>query len=94
MNSKLNDTNPKNFDQHFCWFCEKQFTLRDMKENPIVKDHCHLTGRFRGLAHNKCNLNTRKAHTSFVPILLHNFLGYVCHVIFVKLVNMATEKKH
>ena len=75
------DTILENFDQTTCWLCEKEFKLKDMKENPIVKDHCHLTGRFRGLAHNNCNLNTRKAHTSFVPILFHK-----------KLVNMATQK--
>ena len=62
------------------------------KENSIVKDHCHLTGKFRGLAHNNCNLNTRKAYTSFVPILFLNFSGYDCHLIFEKLVNMASEK--
>ena len=63
-----------------------------MKENPVVRDHCHLTGRFRVLAHNNCNLNTRKAHTSFVPILFHNFSGYDSLLIFEKLINMATEK--
>ena len=61
-----------------------------MKETPVVEDHCHLTGRFRGLAHNNCNLNTRKAHKSFAPILFYNFSGYDCHLIFEKLVNMAT----
>ena len=86
------DTNSENYDQSTCWLCEKEFKLKDMKENPIVKDHCYLTGRFRGLAHNSCNLNTRKAHTSFVPILFHNFSGYDCHLIFEKLVNMATAK--
>ena len=87
------DTIPENYDQNTCWLCEKELKPKDLKENPIVKDHCHLTGRFRGLAHNNCNLNTRKAHTSFVPILFHNFSGYDCHLIFEKLINMATEKK-
>ena len=86
------DTIPENYDQTTCWLCEKEFKPKDIKENPIVRDHCHLTGRFRGLAHNNCNLNTRKAHTSFVPILFHNFSGYDCHLIFEKLVNMATAK--
>ena len=86
------DTIPEIYDQTTCWLCEKEFRPKDEKENPIVKDHCHLTGRFRGLAHNNCNLNTRKAHTSFVPILFHNFSGYDCLLIFEKLVNMATEK--
>ena len=87
------DTIPENYDQTTCWLCEKEFKPRDLKENPIVKDHCHLTGKVRGLAHNSCILNTRKAHTSFLPILFHNFSGYDCHLIFEKLVNMATKKK-
>ena len=86
------DTIPENYDQTTCWLCEKEFELKDVKENPVVKDHCHLTGKFRGLAHNSCNLNTRKAHTSLVPILFHNFSGYDCHLIFEKLVTMATKK--
>ena len=87
-------TIPENDNQTTCWLCEKEFKPKDLKENPVVRDHCHLTGRFRGLAHNNCNLNTRKAHTSFVPILFHNFSGYDCHLIFEKIINMATEKKH
>ena len=67
------DTNPENYDQTTCWLCEKEFNLKDKKENPIVNDYCPLTGKFRGLAHNSCNLNTRKAHTSFVPIFFHIF---------------------
>ena len=86
------DTIPENFDQTTGWLCEKELKLKDVKKNPIAKDHCHLTVKFRGLAHNICILNTRKVHTSFVPILFHNFSGYDCHLIFGKLVNMATKK--
>ena len=93
MNSKNNfDTIPENYNQTTCWLCEKEMSPKDLKDNPIVRDPCHLTGRFRGLAHNNCNLNTRKAHTLFVPILLHNFSGYDCHLIFEKIINMATKK--
>ena len=86
------DTISENYDQTNCWMCKKKFRPKDKKENPTGKDHCHLTGRFRGLAFINCNLNTRKAHTSFVPILFRNFSGYDCHLIFEKLVNMATAK--
>ena len=86
------DTIPENYDKSTCWLCEKEYKRKDIKDNPIVRDHCHLTGRFRGLAHNNCSLNTRKGHTSFVPILFHNFSGYDSHLIFEKLINMATEK--
>ena len=86
------DTIPEKYDQTTCWLCEKEFKPKDVKESPVVKDLCHLSGKFRGLAHNNCNLNARKAYTSFVPKLFHNFSGYDCHLIFEKLVNMATEK--
>ena len=36
-----------------CWLCEQPFTEY---EQP-VRDHEHLTGKYRGAAHNKCNLN-------------------------------------
>ena len=88
------DTIPKNYDQTTCWSCEKEFKPKNVKDNPVVKDHCHLTGRLRGLAHNSCNLNTRKAHTSFVLILFHNFSGYESHLVFEKLVNMATKENN
>jgi hypothetical protein len=39
-----------------CHFCEKQIYPGDEK-NLKVRDHCHFTGKFRGAAHNKCNLN-------------------------------------
>ena len=86
------DTIPKNLDQNTCWLCQKDFKLEDVKENPVVKDHCHISGKFRGLAYNNFNLNARKAHTSFVPIVFHNFSGYDCHLIFEKLINMATKR--
>ena len=94
MRSKLILINfQKNYNQNTCWLREKEFKPKDVKENPVVKDPCHLTGKFRVLAHNNCNLNTREARTSSVPILVQNVSGYDCHLIFEKLVNIATEKK-
>ena len=66
-----------------CWLCE----------NPLgedkVRDHDHLTGKYRGAAHNKCNLNCKKKSSSFVPIFFHNFSGYDCHLIFEELLTQA-----
>ena len=45
-----------------------------------VRDHRHVTGRFRGAAHNKCNTNLRLSWK--LPIIFHNFLGYDGHIIF------------
>ena len=45
-----------------------------------VKDHCHYTGRYRGAAHNLCNLNYRKPN--FTPVVFH-MIGYDSH-LFIK----------
>nr|XP_013189482.1 unnamed protein product [Amyelois transitella] len=46
-----------------------------------VRDHCHVTGRYRGPAHPQCNLQFKRP--SFVPIFFHNLAGYDCH-LFIK----------
>ena len=43
-----------------------------------VLDHCHLTGNYRGAAHNKCNLNYKIP--KFYPVILHNLAGYDAHL--------------
>ena len=35
-----------------------------------VKDHCHYTGKFRGAAHSKCNLNYKVP--KHIPIIIHH----------------------
>ena len=36
-----------------CWICEKLIADDDGK----VRDHCHVTEKFRGAAHWTCNIN-------------------------------------
>ena len=43
-----------------------------------VKDHCHYTGKFRGAAHSKCNLNYK--FPKDIPIIIHN-ASYDTHFI-------------
>ena len=56
-----------------CWLCE----------NPLgedtVRDHDHLTGKFRGAAHNRWNLKCKKSQVRLFPFF-HNFSGYDCHL--------------
>ena len=46
-----------------------------------VRDHCHFTGRYRGAAHNLCNLRCKKPLV--LPVIFHNLQGYDGH-LFIK----------
>ena len=66
----------------FCYYCNGYLG------NDRVRDHDHLTGRYRGAAHNQCNLLARK--DSFIPIFFHNLTHYDAH-LFIK--ELATKPK-
>ena len=54
-----------------------------------VRDHCHFTGRYRGAAHNKCNLNCRKP--LFLPVVFRNLQGYDSHLFIKQLAKVKGE---
>ena len=58
-----------------CHICEK------LLNGDKVRDHCHLTGRYRGAAHNHCNLHYKLP--KFYPVIFHNLSGYDTHM-FIK----------
>ena len=61
-----------------CWICKGEF---NDDKNYKLRDHCHFTGRYRGAAHNLCNLKYRKP--KFTPVVFHNLSGYDSH-LFIK----------
>ena len=69
-----------------CRFCEKFI------ESDKVRDHCHLTGKYRGPAHSKCNINVTQKQSNFIPFIFHNFSNYDCHMFFKKLVDKKKDK--
>ena len=60
--------------QEICYICKEKFCMDKNDKNHInkrkVKDHCHYTGKFRGSAHNICNLNYSVQKE--IPIIIHN----------------------
>ena len=69
-----------------CQFCEKT------KYSDEVRDHCHLTGKYRGPAHSKCNINVTQHQSNIVPFIFHSFGNYDCHLFFKKLVDKKNDK--
>lgn len=56
-----------------CHICEKEL------KNDRVRDHDHISGLYRGAAHNSCNLNYK--YTNVIPVVIHNLRGYDEHLI-------------
>ena len=81
----ITEEEEKQFDKASdCWICgEKLGNIR-------VRDHCHYTGRYRGAAHNKCNLNYSKPKG--VPVFFHNLSGYDSH-LFIKSLGSPNPKE-
>ena len=73
-------------NNNICRFCEREI-LSDK-----VRDHCHLTGNYRGPAHNTCNINVKQKDSNFIPFIFHNFSNYDCHMFFKKLVDLKKDK--
>ena len=61
-----------------CHICDKKYTDKDIQ----VRDHCHITGKYRGSAHQECNLKLRvNPEEVKIPVIFHNLRGYDSHFI-------------
>ena len=69
--------------QKICYICQKEFNNND-KKNYKVRDHCHYTGKYKGAAHNICNLRYKVPKE--IPIVFHNGSTYDYHFITKELV--------
>ena len=55
-----------------CHICDQKL------DNDKVRDHCHLTGKYRGAAHDYRNKNYQIP--KFFPVIFHNLTGYDSHI--------------
>ena len=77
--------------QKVCYICKKEFDNNDTtkssylerKKHQKVRDHCHYTGKYRGAAHNICNL--RYKIPKEISVVFHNGSTYDYHFIIKEL---------
>ena len=80
-------------EQHFktmdgCHICGENYTDKDV----CVRDHCHITGKFRGSAHQECNLKLRiKPENLKILVIFHNLRGYDSHFIMQQIGEIANK---
>ena len=65
-------------NSNICWICKEKLNTDK------VRDHCHISGKFRDPAHNKYNINLRP---------FDNLKGYDEHLIFKELNNFNVDWK-
>ncbi|XP_070170854.1 uncharacterized protein [Polyergus mexicanus] len=59
-----------------CSICEKPFELGDAR----VRDHCHLTGRYRGPAHSNYVANAFPGGVEILPITKETYISFTKNV--------------
>ena len=73
-----------------CHICGRSYGGNDIR----VRDHCHVTGRYRGSAHQSCNLRLRiNPETIKIPVIFHNLRGYDSHFIMQQIGNVIKDQK-
>ena len=82
----LNSEEWKTFrESEVCWLCKKKFGEKTLSK---VRDHCYYTGKFRGAAHQSCNLKFQRP--KFTPVFFHNLQNYDAH-LFVRALGLMDE---
>ena len=81
----LTDEEKRSYEkQEICHICREKFCYDEDDEETYkkyrkVRDHDHYTGKYRGAAHNGCNLNYKTPKE--IPIVFHNGSNYDYHFI-------------
>ena len=74
-----------------CHICDKEYTDKDVR----VRDHCHITGKFMGSAHQECNLKLKiKPEDIKIPVIFHNLRGFDSHFIMQQIGEIAKNHEY
>ena len=63
-----------------CWNCDNVY----VEDNVKIRDHCHITGKYRSSAHRDyCNIKVKL--NPKIPIVFQNLENYDSHLIMLEL---------
>ena len=85
MNPLSSEEWKKFHESKVCWLCKGKFGEKRLSK---VRDHCHYTGKYRGAAHQSCNLQFQRP--KFTPVFFHNLQNYDAH-LFVRALGLMDE---
>jgi len=71
---------------NLCHICDDVF-----EDGDKVRDHDHLTGKYLGAAHNRCNLHRKE--TNRIAAFAHNFSGYDSHFLIREIFKLKKIRK-
>ena len=73
-------------NRNICRFCGKNI------ESDKVRDHCHLTAKYRGPSHKVSKINVKQKDSNFIPFAFHDFSNYDCHMFSKRLIDLKKAK--
>ena len=62
-----------------CWICDNDYVDNDV----TVRDHCHITEKYRGTAHRDCNINLKL--NDKIRVVFHSIKKFDSHLIMQEL---------
>ena len=62
-----------------CWICDNTYVDNNIK----VRDHCHITGKYKGSPHRDYNINLELNQK--IPVIFHIKKNYDSHLIMQEL---------
>ena len=62
-----------------CWICENGYIDNHVK----VRNHCHITRKYRGFVHRDCNITAKLNHK--ISVVFQNLKNYDSHLMMQEL---------
>ena len=77
------ERNFKTADKYYIY--NKKYSAKDVR----VRDHCHVTGKYRGSAHQDCDINYTLIDK--IPVIFNSLKGYDSHFIIQTIGEIANK---